>query len=160
MKLPVLHYITMSYTWECRDFKSLGYGLGFSIRGMVMNFFFTTSPYGFWDPSRFLFDAHRRGEATSVKLTAHLSLGFRFKRSGTALLLLLYDITVWAAKILVSRDMFNSINAEINPICHLLTLLGSHHILHVGKIRVKIHHFLLLFLTWGSNLEMYVDTEV
>ena len=28
-------------------------------------------------------------------------------------------------------------NAELNPICHLLTLLGAHHILHVGRIRVK-----------------------
>ena len=28
-------------------------------------------------------------------------------------------------------------NAELNPICHLLALLGAHHILHVGRIRVK-----------------------
>ena len=29
-------------------------------------------------------------------------------------------------------------NAELNPICHLLALLGAHHILHVGTIRVKV----------------------
>jgi hypothetical protein len=29
------------------------------------------------------------------------------------------------------------LNAELNPICHLLALLGAHHILHVGRIRVK-----------------------
>jgi hypothetical protein len=28
-------------------------------------------------------------------------------------------------------------NAELNPICHLLALLGVHHILHVSGIRVK-----------------------
>jgi len=28
-------------------------------------------------------------------------------------------------------------NAKINPICHLLALLGAHHILHVSGIRVK-----------------------
>ena len=32
---------------------------------------------------------------------------------------------------------FNSSNAALNPICHLLTLLGAHHILHVSRIRVK-----------------------
>jgi len=28
-------------------------------------------------------------------------------------------------------------NAELNFICHLLALLGAHHILHVSRIRVK-----------------------
>jgi len=31
---------------------------------------------------------------------------------------------------------FNSLNAELNPICYFLALLGSHHILHVSRIRV------------------------
>ena len=31
----------------------------------------------------------------------------------------------------------NPLKAELNPICHLLALLGSHHILHVSRIRVK-----------------------
>jgi len=34
--------------------------------------------------------------------------------------------------------IFNPLNAELNPICHLLALLGAHHILHVSRIRVKI----------------------
>jgi hypothetical protein len=32
---------------------------------------------------------------------------------------------------------FNLLKAELNPICHLLALLGAHHILHVSRIRVK-----------------------
>jgi hypothetical protein len=28
-------------------------------------------------------------------------------------------------------------NAELNLICHLLTLLGAHHILHVSRVRVN-----------------------
>jgi hypothetical protein len=32
----------------------------------------------------------------------------------------------------------NPLNAELNPICHLLELLGAHHILHVSRIRVNI----------------------
>jgi len=34
--------------------------------------------------------------------------------------------------------VFNPLNAELNPICHLLALLGAHHILHVSRIRVKM----------------------
>ena len=30
---------------------------------------------------------------------------------------------------------FNNLNADLNPICHLLALLGAHHILHVSRIR-------------------------
>jgi len=33
--------------------------------------------------------------------------------------------------------MFNPLNAELNPICYLLALLGAHHFLHVSRIRVK-----------------------
>jgi hypothetical protein len=32
---------------------------------------------------------------------------------------------------------YKPLNAELNPICHLLALLGAHHILHVSTIRVK-----------------------
>jgi hypothetical protein len=32
----------------------------------------------------------------------------------------------------------NPLNAKTNPICHLLVLLGAHHILHISKIRVNI----------------------
>ena len=31
----------------------------------------------------------------------------------------------------------NPLNAELNPICHLLALLGAHHILNVSRIRVN-----------------------
>jgi hypothetical protein len=33
--------------------------------------------------------------------------------------------------------VFNPLNAELNPIYHLLSLLGAHHILHVSRVRVK-----------------------
>jgi transposase len=31
----------------------------------------------------------------------------------------------------------NPLNAELNPICHLLAVVRTHHILHFGSIRVK-----------------------
>jgi len=33
------------------------------------------------------------------------------------------------------------LNAKLNPICHLLVLLGAHHILHFSKVRVNLHVF-------------------
>ena len=36
-----------------------------------------------------------------------------------------------------SGNIFNPLNAELNPIFHLLALLGAHHILHVSRIRVN-----------------------
>ena len=32
----------------------------------------------------------------------------------------------------------NHLNAELNPICHLLALLGVHHFLHISRIRVNV----------------------
>jgi len=33
----------------------------------------------------------------------------------------------------------NPLNAELNPICHLLALLGAHHTFHVSGLRVKAY---------------------
>jgi hypothetical protein len=46
----------------------------------------------------------------------------------------------------------NPLNAELNPVCHLLALLGAHHILHVSRIRVKFGPLL--------NLEFYCKMAV
>jgi hypothetical protein len=32
---------------------------------------------------------------------------------------------------------FNPSNAELKHICHLMALLGAHHILYVSRVRVK-----------------------
>ena len=41
------------------------------------------------------------------------------------------------AKSTMGISNINPLNAELNPICHLLALLGPHHILHVSRIRVN-----------------------
>ena len=33
--------------------------------------------------------------------------------------------------------VFNPLNAELNPNCHFLALLGAHHIFHFSRIRVN-----------------------
>jgi len=45
----------------------------------------------------------------------------------------------------------NPLNAELNPICHLLALLGAHHILHVSRIRVKERVDLYLYSPCGPS---------
>ena len=45
-----------------------------------------------------------------------------------------------AWRILGSLLVFNPLNAKLNPICHLLALLGAHHILHISRIRVNVDH--------------------
>jgi len=35
------------------------------------------------------------------------------------------------------KKYINPLNAELIPICHLLALLGAHHILHISRMRVK-----------------------
>ena len=46
---------------------------------------------------------------------------------------------------------FNPLDAELNPICHLLALLGALHIFHVSGLRVKLIKVHLLV----SELYMY-----
>ena len=35
------------------------------------------------------------------------------------------------------HHMINTSNAELNPVCHFLALIGAHHILQVSRIRVN-----------------------
>jgi hypothetical protein len=45
--------------------------------------------------------------------------------------------------------MFNPLNAVLNPICHLLALLETHHILHVSRIRVNIYFVLFMIINFA-----------
>jgi hypothetical protein len=57
------------------------------------------------------------------------------------------------------KERINPLNAELNPLCHLLALLRAHRILHVSWIGVKqryinllyTHHTLIL-----KNLASYI----
>jgi len=49
-------------------------------------------------------------------------------------------VTTWSVRHYVpsiDRMVFNPLNAELNPICHLLALLGAHHVFHVSGLRVN-----------------------
>ena len=45
------------------------------------------------------------------------------------------------------RNVLNPLNVELNPICHLLALLGAYNILHVSRIRVNYVHGGYKFVT-------------
>jgi hypothetical protein len=36
-----------------------------------------------------------------------------------------------------SQRRIKPLNAELNPICHLVALVGAHHILHISRVRVN-----------------------
>ena len=44
--------------------------------------------------------------------------------------------------------IFNPLNAELNPIRHLLALVGVRHIVHVSRIRVKWTEIRYIWLAW------------
>jgi hypothetical protein len=53
-----------------------------------------------------------------------------------------YRQTVWVFVVFFTQkgNYFlnpNPLKAELSPICHLLALLGAHHILHVSGLRVN-----------------------
>jgi len=49
----------------------------------------------------------------------------------------------------VAEHGINPLNAELKPICHLLALLGAHHIFHVSGLRVKLQETKLLSAKTG-----------
>jgi hypothetical protein len=52
-------------------------------------------------------------------------------------------ICIWC-----SVELINPLNAELNPICHLLALLGTHHILHVSRITVNNYTLRISEFLW------------
>ena len=48
----------------------------------------------------------------------------------------------------------NPLNATLNPIFHLLALLGAHHILHVSKIKVNVCRLVVMLHNCHRNIRM------
>ena len=85
----------------------------------------------------------------------HVSIYFK-----TILSLLFFEVSfsvflkvweIWETSLAKFRNSYlsiNPLNAELNPIRHLLALVGVRHIVHISKIRVK-PHIIPLFLPSG-----------
>ena len=70
-----------------------------------------------------------------------------------ACLILLYLIT---RTMLGEEYTINPLNAKLNLICHLLALLGAHHILHVSRIRVKL--LVVSWYTFYTCFSLHINT--
>jgi len=53
-------------------------------------------------------------------------------------------VLCWASCLIFQGAHINPLNAELNPVCHLLALLGARHILHISGLRVKDEIYALL----------------
>ena len=63
-----------------------------------------------------------------------------------------------------SYSLLNTLNAELNPIRHLLALVGARHIVHVSRIRVNYHRCVInanptLWLYIQSSISEYLYPE-
>jgi len=52
----------------------------------------------------------------------------------------------------------NPLNAELNPICHVLALLEAHHILHVSRIRVN-NYFLSIADSINTDINKHIHSD-
>ena len=63
-----------------------------------------------------------------ISATLYFGKGTRIPTGYVVYSVLFYQLNIY----------FNPLNAELNPVCHLLELLGAHHIFHVSGLRVNI----------------------
>jgi hypothetical protein len=53
--------------------------------------------------------------------------------------------------------VLNPLNAELNPICNFVALLGAYPILHVSRIRVKACCLLASVLNFGCIFPIWLE---
>ena len=75
-------------------------------------------------------------------VSVYLHLGFFDKIRKKLLLEYLLVHSTWHGdtrfQLQFECHCINLLNAQLNPICHLLPLLGAHHILYVSRVRVNL----------------------
>ena len=72
---------------------------------------------------------------TRPKLKSHSTATF-VKDLYTSSVLVMLEVNANGGNTFANR-IINPLKAELNPICHLLALLGAHHIFHVSGLRVN-----------------------
>jgi hypothetical protein len=54
--------------------------------------------------------------------------------------------------------MFNPLNTELNPTCHLLALLGAYQIFHVSRVRVNC--YVVYGKTVGADIILFETSGI
>ena len=90
-------------------------------------------------------------------------IGFKFLMILCKILQIFYCLCPFSFPVWDFKS-FNPLNADLNPICHLLVLLGAHHILHISRISVNsmilnIHSLLPSISALIILLQLYCVTE-
>ena len=72
------------------------------------------------------------------------------------------SLLVWAVCHIQTnaRITLNPLNAKLNPICHLLALLGAHPVLHISRIRVNIYLQYLFLHMLVHNKQLVKDISL
>jgi len=55
--------------------------------------------------------------------------------------------------------VINPLNAKLNPICHVLALLGAHHILHVSRVNVSTGFLIAVVTVVTTIAGVYIFTK-
>jgi hypothetical protein len=66
---------------------------------------------------------------------------------------------IWYAAVLYT-SVLNPLNAELNPICHLLALLGAHHIFYISGLRVKCQILMISHRTLINKGTLHASVHI
>jgi hypothetical protein len=76
-----------------------------------------------------------------IIILRHLNSALDFTSCLSSTLILSSYLKLRIANWFSNSMYFKPLNAELNLICHLLALLGAHHILRISRIKVNISYF-------------------
>ena len=92
-----------------------------------------------WEGSLMLTPRHDIPRLTRMafEVSGVLPPSVRWRLSASPACLSLRKYIAFSLPLFINWSGIKPLNAELIPNCHLLALLGAHHILHVSRIRVK-----------------------
>ena len=115
-------------------------------------------------PKDFLFRAHPSDSKNNYESSNHCSRKYRLSGRQVSKFKEVYlktNFKLIRINTNAQHDLtlINPLNAELNPICCLLALLGAHHFLHVIRIRVKSLSLRLLMSYIYIYIYIYIYME-
>jgi len=117
-------------------------------RRHILNFKFNTNSISSWNKLFITYTKHFNlpkfrkiySLHSNINLSYSLVMMWWYSTEVSCEYLFASTLSAW-----IRRALFNPLNAELNPICYLLALLGAHRIFHVSGLRInpKLPDFLV-----------------